>query len=92
MLKIYNTLTKQKEEFKPINPPEVRMYMCGPTVYDLFHIGNARSFILADIVRRYLKYSGYKVKFAMNLTDVDDKIIKKSNEEKIDTSEVQTGT
>ncbi len=88
MLKIYNTLTKQKEEFKPINPPEVRMYMCGPTVYDLFHIGNARSFILADIVRRYLKYSGYKVKFAMNLTDVDDKIIKKSNEEKIRTSEV----
>ena len=88
MLKIFNTLTKQKEEFKPINPPEVKMYMCGPTVYDLFHIGNARSFILADIVRRYLKYSGYKIKFAMNLTDVDDKIIKKSNEEKIGTSEV----
>ena len=88
MLKIFNTLTKQKEEFKPINPPEVKMYMCGPTVYDLFHIGNARSFILADIVRRYLKYKGYKVKFAMNLTDVDDKIIKKSNEEKIETSEV----
>ncbi len=88
MLRVYNTLTKKKEEFVPISSPEVRMYMCGPTVYDLFHIGNARSFILADIVRRYLKFKGYKVKFVMNLTDVDDKIIKKSNEEKINASEV----
>ncbi|OGU73906.1 MAG: cysteine--tRNA ligase [Ignavibacteria bacterium RBG_16_34_14] len=84
MLKIYNTLSKQKEEFKPINPPNVNMYVCGPTVYDYFHIGNARSFISSDIIRRYLEYMGYKVKFVMNLTDVDDKIIKKSNEEKID--------
>jgi cysteinyl-tRNA synthetase len=83
MLKIYNTLTKQKEEFKPINPPNVNMYMCGPTVYDYFHIGNARSFVNSDFIRRYLEYKGYKVKFIMNLTDVDDKIIKKSNEEKI---------
>jgi cysteinyl-tRNA synthetase len=83
MLKIYNTLTKQKEEFKPINPPSVNMYVCGPTVYNYFHIGNARSFINADIIRRYLGYRGYIVKFVMNITDVDDKIIKKSNEEKI---------
>ncbi len=88
MLKIYNTLTKQKEEFKPINPPNVNMYVCGPTVYDYFHIGNARSFINSDFIRRYLEYRGYKVKFVMNLTDVDDKIIKKSNEEKIDANKV----
>jgi cysteinyl-tRNA synthetase len=81
MLKIYNTLTKQKEEFIPINPPLVKMYMCGPTVYDYFHIGNARSFIMSDIVRRYLEYKGYVVTFVMNLTDVDDKIIKKANQE-----------
>ncbi|MCL6494122.1 MAG: cysteine--tRNA ligase [Ignavibacterium sp.] len=81
MLKIYNTLTKQKEEFIPLNPPLVKMYMCGPTVYDYFHIGNARSFIMSDIVRRYLEYKGYVVTFVMNLTDVDDKIIKKANQE-----------
>lgn len=81
MLKIYNTLTKQKEEFLPLNPPLVKMYMCGPTVYDYFHIGNARSFIMSDIVRRYLEYKGYVVTFVMNLTDVDDKIIKKANQE-----------
>jgi cysteinyl-tRNA synthetase len=81
MLKLYNTLTKQKEDFIPINPPLVKMYMCGPTVYDYFHIGNARSFIMSDIVRRYLEYKGYVVTFVMNLTDVDDKIIKKANEE-----------
>lgn len=88
MLKIYNTLTKQKEEFKPIDPPNVSMYVCGPTVYDFFHIGNARSFISSDIIRKYLEYKGYKVKFVMNLTDVDDKIINKSIEEKIDSSKV----
>ena len=69
MLKIYNTLTKKKEEFKPINPPEVKMYTCGPTVYDYFHIGNARSFIMSDIIRRYLEFRGYKVKFVLNITD-----------------------
>ena len=88
MLKIYNTLTKKVEEFIPIDPNEVKIYMCGPTVYDYFHIGNARSFVMADIVRRYLEYKGYKVKFVMNLTDVDDKIIKKANEEKRSASEV----
>jgi len=84
MIKIYNTLSHSIEEFKPINPPYVKMYVCGPTVYDYFHIGNARSFIMADIIRRYLDYKGYKVTFAMNLTDVDDKIIKKANNEKVE--------
>jgi cysteinyl-tRNA synthetase len=82
MLKIYNTLTKKIEEFTPINPPNVGMYICGPTVYDFFHIGNARTFIMADIIRKYLEYKGYNVNYIMNLTDIDDKIIKKSIEEK----------
>lgn len=88
MLKLYNTLTNQAEEFVPLNPPNVGMYICGPTVYDYFHIGNARTFIMADIIRRYLEYNGYNVKFVMNLTDIDDKIIKKSIEEKIPASDV----
>ncbi|MCU7496956.1 MAG: cysteine--tRNA ligase [Ignavibacteria bacterium] len=87
-MQIYNTLTRKKEEFIPRNPPEVTMYVCGPTVYDLFHIGNARSFIMADIIRRYLEFKGYKVKYAMNLTDIDDKIIRKSNQEKTDAKNV----
>ncbi len=78
---IYNTLTKKKEEFKPINPPNVTMYMCGPTIYDFFHIGNGRTFVMADIIRRYLEYKNYDVKYVMNLTDVDDKLITKANEE-----------
>lgn len=90
MLKLYNTLTKKVEEFIPIDPNEVKFYVCGPTVYDYFHIGNARSFIMADMVRRYLEYKGYKVKFVMNLTDVDDKIIKKSIEERRDAKDVST--
>lgn len=90
MLKLYNTLTKKVEEFIPIDPNEVKIYMCGPTVYDYFHIGNARSFVMADMVRRYLEYKGYNVKFVMNLTDVDDKIIKKANEEKRSTNDVTT--
>jgi cysteinyl-tRNA synthetase len=88
MLKLYNTLTKQVEEFVPLNPPNVGMYICGPTVYDYFHIGNARTFIMADIIRRYLEYKGYNVRYAMNLTDIDDKIIKKSIEEKVPASDV----
>jgi len=87
MLSIYNTLTKKKEIFEPINPPEVRIYMCGPTVYDYFHIGNARSWVMSDVVRRYLLYKGYKVKFVMNITDVDDKIIKRANEKNEDFGE-----
>ena len=88
MLKLYNTLTKKVEEFNPINPPDVGMYICGPTVYDFFHIGNARTFIMADMIRKYLEYKGYNVNFVMNLTDIDDKIIKKSLEEKILTNDV----
>ncbi len=88
MIKIYNTLTNKKEEFKPINPPNVNFYMCGPTVYDFFHIGNSRSFIMADIIRRYLEYAGYKVKYVMNITDVDDKIIQKSIDGKKEFNEV----
>ena len=88
IMKVYNTLTKQKEEFQSINPNEVKMYVCGPTVYDYFHIGNARSFIVSDLIRRYLQYKGYNVTFVMNLTDVDDKIIKKANELEISPSEV----
>lgn len=84
MFVIYNTLTRKKEELIPLNSPEVKMYVCGPTVYDYFHIGNARSFIMADILRRYLIYKGYKVTFVMNITDVDDKIINKANAEKTD--------
>lgn len=75
---IYNTLSKKKEEFIPLRSDIVTFYMCGPTVYDYFHIGNARSFVMADIIRRYLLYKGFKVKFVLNLTDIDDKIIKKS--------------
>ena len=85
---IYNTLTKNKEEFKPINPPHVTMYVCGPTIYDYFHIGNGRTFLMTDIIRRYLEYKKYDVKFVMNLTDVDDKIIKKANAEGVPTSEI----
>ncbi|MFZ1290704.1 MAG: cysteine--tRNA ligase [Melioribacteraceae bacterium] len=80
---IYNTLTKKKEEFIPLNPPKVTIYVCGPTIYDFFHIGNARTFVSADIIRRYLEYKKYDVKFVMNLTDIDDKLIKKSNEENL---------
>ena len=81
MIKIYNTLTKQKEIFKPIEENRVRMYVCGPTVYNLIHIGNARPYIVFDTVRRYFEAVGYEVKYVQNFTDVDDKIIKKANEE-----------
>ena len=80
-MKIYNTLTRQKEEFKPIVPGEVKMYVCGPTVYNYFHIGNGRTFIAFDTIRRYLEYRGYKVTFIQNFTDIDDKMINKANEE-----------
>lgn len=77
---IYNTLTRRKEEFIPIEENRVRMYCCGPTVYDYFHIGNARTFVVFDVVRRYLEYSGYQVKYVQNITDIDDKIINRANE------------
>ena len=84
MIQIYNTMNKRKEEFVPITPGEVKMYVCGPTVYNLIHIGNARPMIVFDTVRRYFEYSGYKVNYVSNFTDVDDKIIKKANEEGVD--------
>jgi cysteinyl-tRNA synthetase len=87
-VKIYNTLTKRKEEFVSIIPGEVRMYVCGPTVYNFFHIGNGRTFIIFDAVRRYLEYRGYKVKFVQNFTDIDDKMIKRANEENITVREL----
>ncbi len=83
-MKIYNTLTKQKEDFKPIEPGKVRMYVCGPTVYNFIHIGNARPMIVFDTFRRYMEYKGYEVNYVSNFTDVDDKIIKKANEEGVD--------
>ena len=87
-MKIYNTLTRRKEEFVPLNEGIVNMYVCGPTVYNYFHIGNARVFIMYDAFRRYLEHKGYKVNYIQNFTDVDDKIIKKANEEGVDASEV----
>ncbi|MCX5696267.1 MAG: cysteine--tRNA ligase [Candidatus Omnitrophica bacterium] len=78
---IYNSLTRKKEEFIPLSPQEIRMYVCGPTVYDEPHIGHARSAYIFDVIRRYLTYKGYKVKFVRNITDVDDKIINKAKEE-----------
>jgi cysteinyl-tRNA synthetase len=80
-MKIYNTMTRSKEEFVPMNDKEVRMYVCGPTVYNFFHIGNARTFIVFDAIRRYLEYRGYSVKFIQNFTDIDDKMIKKAIDE-----------
>ena len=83
-MKIYNTLTRHKDEFKPINEGKVGIYVCGPTVYDYIHIGNARPMIVFDTLRRYLEYRGYEVNYVSNFTDVDDKIIKKANEEGVD--------
>ena len=79
-MKVYNTLTRQKEEFVPLEEGKVRMYVCGPTVYNLFHIGNARTFIIFDTIRKYLEYKGYEVNFVQNFTDIDDKMIKKAQD------------
>jgi len=87
-MRIYNTLTKQKEEFIPIIPGEVKMYVCGPTVYNFFHIGNGRTFIIFDTIRRYLEYRAYKVTFIQNFTDIDDKMINKANDEGITVKEL----
>lgn len=87
-MKIYNTLSRQKEVFKPIEESKIKMYVCGPTVYDYMHIGNARPLVVFDTFRRFAKFRGYDVKYVVNFTDVDDKIIKKSIEEGITTKEV----
>ncbi len=88
MIRVTNTLTGEKEPFEPLNPPQVKMYVCGPTVYGDIHIGNARSQINFDVIRKYLVYSGYQVTYAVNITDIDDKIIKIAIDEKRDTKEV----
>ena len=87
-MKVYNTLSKQKEEFVPLQEGKVSMYVCGPTVYNLIHIGNARPMIVFDTVRRYMEHKGYEVNFVSNFTDVDDKIIAKANEEGVTADEV----
>ena len=89
-MKIYNTLTGQKEEFVPVEPGKVKMYVCGPTVYNLIHIGNARPMIIFDTVKRYLEYKGYDVTYVSNFTDIDDKIIKKAIEEGVPSEEIST--
>ena len=87
-MKIFNTLTRNKDEFKPINEGEVKIYACGPTVYNYIHIGNARPLCVFDVLRRYFEWRGYKVYFVQNFTDIDDKLIKKANEEGITVPEV----
>ena len=87
-MKIYNTLTRKKEEFVPVDEKEIKIYVCGPTVYNYFHIGNARPFVVFDTLRRYLTWRGNKVKFVQNFTDVDDKIINKAKEEGIPAGEI----
>ena len=87
-MKLYNTLTRQKEEFVPLSSGEVKMYSCGPTVYNYFHIGNARPFIVFDTLRRYFEYQGNKVTFIQNFTDIDDKMINKANDEGITVKEL----
>ena len=86
MIRIYNTMSKRKEDFVPLHEGKVGMYVCGPTVYNLIHIGNARPMIVFDTVRRYFEYRGYEVNFVSNFTDVDDKIINKAKEEGVDAS------
>ena len=87
-MKLFNSMTRQKEEFRPITPGEVKIYSCGPTVYNFFHIGNARPFIVFDVLRRYFEFKGYKVTFVQNFTDVDDKVIRRANEEGVSFEEI----
>ena len=87
-MKLFNTMTMRKEEFEPLEPGKVKMYACGPTVYNFFHIGNARPLIMFDVLRRYFEYRGYEVIFVQNFTDIDDKIINRANEEGLTSSEI----
>ena len=87
-IKVFNTLTRQKENFIPLKEGEVSMYVCGPTVYDLIHIGNARTFVSFDTVRRYLEYRGYNVKYIQNFTDIDDKMISRANKDGVSVKEL----
>ena len=83
-MKIYNTMSRQKEELVPMEPGKLKIYACGPTVYNYIHIGNARPICVFDVLRRYLEYRGYQVTYVQNFTDIDDKIINKANEEGTD--------
>jgi cysteinyl-tRNA synthetase len=85
-MRLYNTLTRKKEDFVPIEPGKVKMYVCGPTVYDYIHIGNARPYVIFDTIRRYMEYKGYEVNYVQNFTDVDDKIINKAIKENVDST------
>jgi cysteinyl-tRNA synthetase len=87
-LKLYNTLTRRKEEFQPLDPPAVGMYVCGITPYDETHLGHARAYVTFDVIRRYLEFSDYQVKHIQNITDIDDKIIAKANEQKVGVKEI----
>jgi len=87
-MRVYNSLSRTKEEFVPREPDKVAMYVCGPTVYNHIHIGNARTFLSFDVIRRYLVHKGYDVRFIQNVTDVDDKIINRANEEGRSAAEV----
>ena len=87
-MKLYNTLTRKKDEFVPLEENKVKMYVCGPTVYDYIHIGNARPYVIFDTIRRYMEYKGYEVNYVQNFTDVDDKIIKRANEEGVSAKEI----
>ena len=85
-MKLYNTLTRRKEEFVPLEEGKIKMYVCGPTVYDYIHIGNARPYVIFDTIRRYFEYKGYEVNYVQNFTDVDDKIIKRANDEGVEST------
>jgi cysteinyl-tRNA synthetase len=87
-MKLFNSMSREKEEFVPLHPGEVKMYSCGPTVYNLIHVGNARPIIMFDVLRRYLEYRGYKVTFVQNFTDVDDKIIRRAGEENVTSADI----
>ena len=82
-MRVYNTMTRQKEDLIPIEEGKIRLYACGPTVYNFIHIGNARPLVVFDTLRRYLEWRGYEVNFVQNFTDIDDKIIRRANEEGI---------
>ena len=84
MIRIHNSLTGEKQELKPVEPGHVRMYSCGMTVYDYFHVGNARMLVVFDMVSRYLRYRGHRVTYVRNITDVDDKIINRAREASVD--------
>ncbi len=88
MIRLYNTLTARREPFVPIEEGKVKMYACGPTVYNFFHVGNARCFVIFDMLRRYFEYRGYQVTFVQNFTDIDDKVIRRANEEGVDYTEI----